>query len=101
MSSPGKARPYQGFHGKTLSPAISGLCHQGSLLAAVESHVIIITSPRHDTTRHRTTQYDLRLTLMLCLLSLTQPGSRVRASHAVGPAWHGTAILGTALERSI
>lgn len=52
MSSPGKASLYQGPHTKTLASAISGLCHQGSLLATVESHVIIIT---HAETRHDTT----------------------------------------------
>lgn len=56
VSSPGKASPCQGPHSKTRSPAISGLCHRGSLLAAVQSNVIIITyaETRHDTTPHDT-----------------------------------------------
>lgn len=58
MASPGKASLYQGLYTKTLSSAISGLCHQRSLLAAVESRVIIIThaETRHDTTPQGTTR---------------------------------------------
>lgn len=56
VSSPGEASPYQGIHCKTRSSAISGLCQQHSLLAAVESQVIIIThaETRNDTTLHDT-----------------------------------------------
>lgn len=87
VSSPGNARPHQGLNTKTPSPAILGLCHRDSLLAAVKSHFIIIITiyaeTRHDTTRH-TTQHDtaphdttrsaLDSHAVLCPLGLTQPG---------------------------
>lgn len=64
--------------------------------------LLLSPTPRHDTTRHRTTQYDLRLTLMLCLSSLTQPallGACISCGRA-SIAWHGSAILRSALERT-
>lgn len=75
LSSPGRGQAAVPGSAQQASHPQSHVCViEAPCLLRWKATLLLSFPPRRDTTRHRTTRHDRRLILMLCPLSLTQPG---------------------------